>query len=527
MNDQPNQSDSNEESSSTAHKTYRLRVPAPGEEKASENQAEDGEESTAPEAPSIPVPSDNSEEQSTPVTAAIPGEAIVNPVESSSDPEDIKEEEPATSSSTSGEEESSETTEGDAEIGAEEEEATMTPAPSAPVQKEETEKPSIPVIKERLMSLDALRGFSMFWIVGAHQLFTALSTLLESDKFTNVPANIKTALSFITIQLEHVSWEGFHFYDLIFPMFVFIIGTSMVFSINKRRQSDTKLKIFSKILWRTVFLYCLGLFYYAGDPRIIEAGDLRYMGVLQRLAICYGVTATLYLFLPVRALIVGFAVILLGYYGAVAFAPFEGSTELTSQERFEEGADKNLVNNFDKQFLGGYKWGGKEYDPEGLLSNIPAVGSCLLGVFAGLLLINPDKKKLWKVNMLLLSGIISLALAFGWSLFFPIIKNLWTSSFVLMAGGWSLILLAIFYLVIDTWKFNFWAIPFVWIGSNAITIYMGWQIIDFSSLAERVIQFNIASSLGIYSELVSWLLAVCFALALLRFLYVKKIYLRV
>lgn len=529
MNDQPNQPDSKDESKSPSHKTYRLSVTPPSEDPGSqppESKESDQDGLDTPFMPETIIESDKfldadsgNGDVASSLTDQEPGPE--SPAElSQNTPGSDSEKSPSSSSSTSDHSSAEETATDD---DVEDNSATSPAVTKNGLQ----EKPSIPALNERLVSLDALRGFSMFWIVGAHELFTALTNLLRSDQFENVPAGVKTVLSFITIQLEHVSWEGFHFIDLIFPMFVFIIGASMVFSINKRRQTDTKLKIFSKILWRTLFLYCLGLFYYAGDSRIVEAGDLRYMGVLQRLALTYGITATLYLFFPLRALIIGFAIILMGYYGAVAFVPFEGSSDLTSQERFEEGADKNLVNNFDKNYLGGYKWGGKDYDPEGLLSNIPAVGSCLLGVFAGLILINPDKKKIWKINMLLLSGVVSLLLAFVWGLFFPIIKNLWTSSFVLMAGGWSLLLLAFFYLVIDTWKFSFWAIPFVWIGSNAITIYLGWQIIDFQSLAERIVQFNIASTLGIYSELVTWLVAVCFALALLRFLHSKKIFLRV
>jgi predicted acyltransferase len=326
--------------------------------------------------------------------------------------------------------------------------------------------------------------------------------------------------------LEHVDWEGFHFYDLIFPMFVFITGTSTVFSITRRLQTDSKPKILGKIIWRTVFLYALGLFYYAGMEQIQNYGDLRYMGVLQRIAIAYGFGAALFLYLPTRFLIATFAAILIGYYLAVAFIPFEGSSELTYSQRFEEGSAKNLVNYVDSKILKGYKWNG-DHDPEGLLSNVPAVGSCLLGIFAGLLLINPEKKKLWKFSMLLLMGLACLGLAFGWGLFFPIIKKLWTSSFVLMAGGWSFLLLAFFYLLIDIWGLKFWAWPFVWIGSNAITIYIMWELIDFTGLAGRIIQFKFADMLGIYAPFAKYLLALFFAISILRFLYKKKVHIRI
>lgn len=495
MNDQPNQPDRHAqpsgESSSPSHKTYRLRVPSP--EQAASIALSPADSLTTVVTPphkgphstilatNNPMPSDtshNSDSESSEWENDPQNENDIDPFFDEDDPDD--------------------------------DQAAVLPAP-----------------RERVASIDALRGFDMFWIIGAAAIFEALKGLIDNGAISGLPDGVTVWLTLIMDQLTHVSWEGFHFYDLIFPMFVFITGASMVFSITKRLEDSSKGAVFVKIIWRTLFLYLLGLFYYAGMEQIQTAGELRYMGVLQRIAIAYGVTATLYLFLPVRALFVVFAVILLGYYGAMAFVPFEGSENLTSMERFEEGADRNLVNHFDSKFLKGYKWGGNEYDPEGLLSNIPAVGSCLLGVFAGLLLINGSKSKSWKFSMLVLSGIISLGLAFGWSLFFPIIKNLWTSSFVLMAGGWSLILLAIFYLVIDIWKFKFWAMPFIWVGSNAITIYMLWQFVDFQELAGRIIQFEIASALGAYAEMATALLALFFALALLRYLCIKKVFMRI
>lgn len=397
-------------------------------------------------------------------------------------------------------------------------------ANSTSVSTETVKKPAIP--QGRLLSLDALRGFDMFWIVGAHGLFLALTRLLQGYDAGTVPAWLTPWLDLITVQLEHVSWEGFHFYDLIFPMFVFITGASTVFSISKRLQTDSKSKIFAKILWRTIFLYALGLFYYAGMDEIQNYGDLRYMGVLQRIAIAYGFGATLFLFLNPRWLIASFAIILIGYYALVAFMPFEGSSELKYSQRFDEGPENNFVNNFDSKYLAGYKWDGT-HDPEGVLSNIPAVGSCLLGLFAGMILINPDRKKSWKFSMLLVLGIVSLALGYGWGLFFPVIKKLWTSSFVLMAGGWSFLLLAFFFLVVDIWKFKYWAMPFVWIGSNAITIYMMWQIIDFDGLAGRIIQFALANQLGAYAPLAKYFLSIGFAIAILRFLYIRKIHIRI
>jgi len=212
--------------------------------------------------------------------------------------------------------------------------------------------------------------------------------------------------------------------------------------------------------------------------------------------------------------------LLLGYWGLMAFVPVPEH----GAGNYAEGA--NLANYVDQQFLPLRKWDG-DHDPEGLLSTLPAIASCLLGVFAGLLLQNrevPDRKK---VGYLMAAGLACLAVGWLWHLNFPVIKKIWTSSFVLVAGGYSYLLLGVFYQVIDVWKLQKWALPFVWIGVNPITIYFGGRFIDFEALARLFVGGPVGLALGHYGELVLAVTTLLFSFLFLRFLYQRKIFLRV
>jgi predicted acyltransferase len=205
----------------------------------------------------------------------------------------------------------------------------------------------------------------------------------------------------------------------------------------------------------------------------------RYASVLARIGLAWFLAAIIVLNTSVRGQILWFAGILLGYYAVMKLIPVPG---------FGAGVltpEGNLAAYIDQKFLPGrmccYTFG----DNEGILSTVPAICTALLGALTGHLLISRDSRlnELKKALVILAAGIIALALGKLWSFSFPIIKNLWTSSFVLYAGGWSLILLAIFYLVIDVWGFKKWTLPFVVIGLNSITIYMlNSGIIDFEQM---------------------------------------------
>ncbi len=362
-------------------------------------------------------------------------------------------------------------------------------------------------VAQRLLSLDALRGFDMFWIVGAEDLVDGLRKITDSG-----PIRV------LADQLGHKPWAGFHFEDLIFPLFVFIIGVSLVFSLTKTIAQSGRRTAVIRILRRSALLYLLGIFYYGGFATPFER--IRLLGVLQRLALCYLFASLLFCYLKPKALAGVCAGLLIGYWALMSFVPVPEH----GAGNFAEGM--NLANYVDKQYLPLRKWNG-DHDPEGLLSTLPAIANCLLGVFAGLLLKNttvPDRKK---AGYLVAAGMACLAVGWLWHLNFPVIKKIWTSSFVLVASGYSCLLLAAFYQVIDVWKWQKWAMPFVWIGVNSITIYLAANLIDFEKIARRLVGGQLNGYFGRYGQLLIAIVALALGLWLLRFLYRRKIFLRV
>lgn len=362
----------------------------------------------------------------------------------------------------------------------------------------------------RIESLDALRGFDMFWIVGADALGHAF-TALKSGPVTE----------FLSRQLEHAEWEGFYLYDLIFPLFVFVVGVSAAVSISRLVARNGQAGAMARILRRGLILYLLGILYYGG----ISEGfaNIRLLGVLQRLAICYVSAATLLVYVRPRIIAAITVALLVGYWALMTWVPVPGF----GAGDFAHG--HNLANWIDAHYLPLKRWYG-DYDPEGLLSTLPAIASCLLGLFAGLLLQDSKRTPVRKVQILVGGGVVLIGLGYLWGIQFPIIKKLWTSSFVLVAGGWSAVLLGVFYLVIDVAGCRIWARPFVWIGGNALTIYFVSRLVDFNAVSRWIFGGEIAQGLETWlpglSILVLALTGITLCVLFCRFLYVRKIFLR-
>ncbi|HTY87692.1 MAG TPA: heparan-alpha-glucosaminide N-acetyltransferase domain-containing protein [Candidatus Acidoferrum sp.] len=360
----------------------------------------------------------------------------------------------------------------------------------------------------RLMSLDALRGFDMFWIVGADALVEALPKLSDGRVVRGLAA-----------QLEHVAWAGFHFEDLIFPMFVFIVGVSLVFSLARTIEQHGRAGAAVRIVRRAALLYLLGVFYYGGLSTPFQ--EIRLLGVLQRIAIAYFFAGLIFCFFKTRGRIIWCVSLLVGYWLVMTWVPVPGG----AAGNFAEG--QNLANWVDKQYLPLRKWDG-DHDPEGLLSTLPAIANCLLGVFAGGLLRDGKRSDLTKVAWLAVAGLILVALGWLWNFQFPVIKKIWTSSFVLVACGYSCLLLGAFHLVIEAWGWRAWAQPFVWVGMNPITIYLFCNLVDVRQIAQRFVggDFN-RLGLGRYGELAVALVQMAITFGICRFLYRRKIFLRV
>jgi predicted acyltransferase len=368
--------------------------------------------------------------------------------------------------------------------------------------------PALPA-SPRLVSIDALRGFDMFWIIGGDALFTALA------RWGKWPFSQQ-----IEDQLEHVPWEGFRFYDLIFPLFLFIVGVVLPFSLASHRQKgESSLQIYWRILRRTALLFALGLVY--NNVLQLDFAQLRIAGVLQRIAICYGIAALIVMHAGWRGQAVTAAVILLGYWALLAFVPTQGGV---AGDYSKEG---NLVGWVDRHYLPGKIY--EEYygygDNEGLLSTIPAVATALLGALAGQWL-RSARSAGSKVLGLIAAGLVCLALGYGWWFVFPVIKNLWTSSFVLYAGGWSLLLLALFYGIIDGLGLRAWAFFFIVIGSNAIVIYVAPHLLNFDYTAHALFG-GLANLTGAFEPVALAIAVLAVKWLLLLYLYRRRIFLRV
>jgi predicted acyltransferase len=354
---------------------------------------------------------------------------------------------------------------------------------------------------------DALRGFDMFWIVGGDSLAVALA------KWWDTPQSKSFALQF-----HHVEWEGFRFYDLIFPLFLFTVGVVLPFSLSKYQSGDQpRAAAIVRVARRVLLLFLLGLVY--NNLLQLRFESFRYAGVLQRIAICYGIAAVIDLVTSIRMQVILLAAILLGYWGLLAMVPSPESNRTADYTK-----ETNLVGYLDRQLLPGRKYYGYG-DNEGILSTIPAVATALLGVLAGHWL-RCDRGPWTKTLGLTVAGVAGLGLGTLWGQVFPVIKILWTSSYVLVAGGWSLLLLALFYAVIDVVKFRAWAFFFVVIGVNAITIYVARHFIPFDLISERIFG-GVARLSGSFGPVVVSLGAVAIEWLLLLHLYRNKIFLRV
>jgi predicted acyltransferase len=309
-----------------------------------------------------------------------------------------------------------------------------------------------PVAQGRVLSIDALRGFDMFWIIGGAEVVKVIAGLFANP----LPKVMVT-------QMEHVKWEGFATWDLIMPLFLFIVGAAMPFSLGKRLEAGQgRWAIYRKVLLRTVILFVLGM---AAQGHLLEfkLDQLHiYCNTLQAIAAGYLVAAVLMLHLPVLLQLLATAGLLAGYWALLVFVPIpgQGAGHLATDLNLAMYVDQLLLRGFQDQT--NYTW---------ILSSLTFAATVMLGVLGGHLL--HSRQAPWaKFLGLLAAGGVCLAAGWFWGYKFPWIKHLWTSSMVLWAAGWSYLLLALFYLVIDVAGLRRWAFFFVVIGSNAILAYM-------------------------------------------------------
>jgi len=425
----------------------------------------------------------------------------------------------------------------------------------------------------RLFSLDALRGFDMFWIMGADEIIYTLRDSTKSPFWTSV-AN----------QFEHPFWNGFHCYDLIFPLFLFMAGVSTPFSVGRELEKG---KTHGQLLWRVIkraiilvllglvannglqipvvfpviiiavtiaiidrqsrwalkstlsaiiaailVMVILGSFYFGyysifGSGTVLQVTDIRFPSVLGRIGLAYMFANIIYLYAKELWQVAWFWFFIIGYYLLLKFtsAPGFHPGDLTPQGNFASYVDRTILPGHLYVPYPGTKV--NMHDPEGLFSTIPAISTGLLGILTGTLLKRKTSTQTEKTLIMAGVGVLALFLSYIWQFDFPYNKNLWSSSFVLLVGGISLLLMSLFYYVIDVLGYQKWAFFFKVIGMNSILIYISGHFIKWAYTNNALFEWLGQWIGNPYNAVV---LAITFVLvkwSFLRYLYEKKTFLRV
>ncbi|MBZ5857183.1 acyltransferase family protein [Flavihumibacter profundi] len=363
---------------------------------------------------------------------------------------------------------------------------------------------------QRLVSIDALRGFDMLMICG-------LGAFIESLEG-------KTAMPWvdaIAAQFHHTAWNGFTFYDFIFPLFLFIAGVSIPFSLNAALAKGLpKADLYRKAFKRMLILIALGILEKNTPFPFFDWPHVRLGGVLQRIAIAGFVTTVLYLNFKTKARMLWAAGILLFYYAAMFLIPVPG---YGAGDLSFEG---NLHGYIDRTILPGRLLQGT-FDENGLFTQLPALCLAIMGSIAGDVLSEPGIAAYSKLKNLLLFGVICIGIGLVWNLHFPINKRLWSSSFIMLTGGMSFLLLSLFYWVIDILQFKKWAFFFVVIGMNSITIYLAYHFIDFGFTSKLLFEGLYVNSPEAWHLVFQSLGALVLVWVFLYILYRKKIFVKI
>ncbi|MFT3946670.1 MAG: DUF5009 domain-containing protein [Agriterribacter sp.] len=360
----------------------------------------------------------------------------------------------------------------------------------------------------RLLSLDALRGFDMFWIMGAGDCITTMSGIRQTPFWTTLAE-----------QFEHPYWNGFAFWDLIFPLFMFLSGISSVFSIDAQfRKGNNRKQIITRIIKRGVILMLLGIFYNNG-LNIKPLAEIRFPSVLGKIGLSYIFASIIYLYAKEKTQPIWFWSLLIGYW---CLLKFTAAPDFPMGDLTEPG---NFMSYFDRTFLPG-KLSRGIHDTSGLLCTITGIATTLSGILTGNFLkkeiFSPAKKAGW----LAIAGVVCILLSLVWNVNFPINKNLWSSSFVLLTTGLSLLLFALFYFVIDVKGYSRWSSFFRVIGMNSIFIYISPKIIHYGYFADGLFGWC-ANLFGMYQPAVFLVFVIITEWLVLYIMYRKKIFIRI
>ncbi|MFN8241651.1 MAG: DUF5009 domain-containing protein, partial [Bacteroidales bacterium] len=358
----------------------------------------------------------------------------------------------------------------------------------------------------RVQAIDALRGFDLFWIIGGEAIIQGL------DRAMNVPAT-----GFLVTQLDHVRWTGFRFYDIIMPLFLFIVGVSIPFSYRRRiEKTGNTGGLWPHIIKRVIVLWILGMAVQGNlfdwDPSRVKF----YSNTLQAIASGYLIASVLILYLKVSWQVVATIGLMIVYYLLLTFAPVPGFGPgvITEQGNFAIYIDKLFFGKFQDGTT--YSW---------IISSLNFGATTMLGVFTGYFL-QSSGSVISKIYRLAAAGAILIAIGLAWSTFHPSVKHIWTSSFVFISGGLCLFLVSLFLWLVDYLKLTGFMTFFTIIGMNAIFAYCASHLFDFR-LVGNVVLGGLEKYLGNWFGFVSALGGFSVLYFILWQMYKRKIFIKI
>ena len=374
-------------------------------------------------------------------------------------------------------------------------------------------------LPQRLESLDVLRGFDLFLLVGLEAVMHHLPSAVNTPGFH----------SFMWC-FTHVQWEGFSTWDMIMPLFMFMSGITIPFALSRYKDAKDKSLIYRRILKRVVLLWIFGMMCQGNllglDPHHIYF----YSNTLQAIATGYLISAILFLHTRIRTQIIIAIALLMCFWGAMEFITIQG---------YGGGnytPDGNLAEWIDREVLGRFRDGASMVNGEiifsphyrytWILSSLNFGVTVMTGTFAGYILKNKELKSEKKLAYMFIIGALMVAIGWIWGIWHPVIKKIWTSSMVLVSSGYCFLLMALFYYIVD---YKGWRKPFQWLkvyGMNSIMAYMLTMCVNFSCISKSVFH-GLAQYMGDYYQVLITLSNVCIVYFILWQMYKRNIFLKV
>ena len=372
---------------------------------------------------------------------------------------------------------------------------------------------------QRLESLDVLRGFDLFMLVGLEMAMHHLASAIDTPSFH----------SFMWC-FTHVDWEGFSPWDLVMPLFMFMSGITIPFALSRYKHTNNQTSVYRRILKRVILLWIFGMMCQGNllglDPNRIYF----YSNTLQAIAMGYLIASLLYLHTRIRTQVIVAAGLLLGFWGAMEWITVQG---------YGGGnytPDGNLAEWIDREVLGRFRDGASMMNGEvvfadwyrytWILSSLNFGVTVLTGTFAGYILKDKEWMPKRKLTYLLAIGAAMVAIGWIWGIWHPVIKKLWTSSMTLVSSGYCFLLMALFYYLIDYkgWKkYSGWLKVY---GMNSIVAYMLTMCVNFSCIGHSLLH-GLQPYMGEYYSVVLTLSNVGIIYFILWELYKRKLFLRV